>query len=469
MADLDCDVAVRGAGTAGLAAERAARKAGAATLLIDEHFSGTTCAAVGCMPSKLLIAAADAAHRVRQASIFGVVAEMKHIDGASVMRRLQKERDAFVAATKKSIDDIPAGICIKQRATFVDPTTLALTDGRRVSARAIVVATGAKPSIPKMFHGLDGYIHTNETIFELATLPRSLAVIGAGPLGLELAQAFARLGVATAVFEKGDHIAALRDPDIAGELNKILAADFPIHLNVDLHAEKAGDGVRLSWTGSSAGDRVFDYILVAAGRPPNLAGLDIAKAGLALGEHGTPTCDSATQQCGAAPIFLAGDVDGARPVLHEASADGAIAGRNAAAFPNVKKTERSTSLSIMFTDPPLAVIGDPPTSNSLVGTASYANQGRAKVDAQNNGLIKIFAEHAEGRISGAILLGPGMDHTAHLLAWAIARNETAAQLLQLPFYHPTTDEGLKPALRQICERVDRPSLADLDDGAAPGA
>src|ERR1700743_128063 len=104
-----CDVAVIGAGTAGLAAERAARHAGARTLLIDDRFAGTTCASVGCMPSKLLIAAAEAAHSVRQAQIFGVVAQQPDIDGSAVMRRVRKERDRFVAAVKKSFDDLPKG------------------------------------------------------------------------------------------------------------------------------------------------------------------------------------------------------------------------------------------------------------------------------------------------------------------------------------------------------------------------
>jgi dihydrolipoamide dehydrogenase len=114
MTDLECDVAIIGAGTAGLAAERAARKAGARTLLIDDRFAGTTCATVGCMPSKLLIAAANAAQNARKASVFGLSVAELIIDGCAVMDRLRKERDAFVAATLKSIDDIPAGICVQQ-------------------------------------------------------------------------------------------------------------------------------------------------------------------------------------------------------------------------------------------------------------------------------------------------------------------------------------------------------------------
>lgn len=469
MTDIRCDVAIIGAGTAGLAAERAARRAGAKTVLIDEHFGGTTCAAVGCMPSKLLIAAANAAHDVKNAHIFGICASSPEIDGRSVMQRLQEERDTFVKATLKTINEIPAGICVKQRAAFFDDTTLALDDGRKVNAKAVVVATGASPSTPEMFKELGDIVQTNETIFEIASLPRSLAVIGAGPLGLELAQAFARLGVETAVFEKSNHLAALRDPDVAPELRKILAAEFAIHTGVEIDVGKVEGGARLTWSGATSGDHVFESVLVAAGRPPKLDGLNLDATNVQRDDRGTPKFDSETLQCGDTPIFLTGDVNGERPVLHEASFEGTIAGRNAVLFPNVRKTKRSPSFSIMFTDPPLAVIGQPKSETSAVGSASFTSQGRAKVDAKNMGAIRVYADRAAGRLTGAVLLGPGMDHAAHLFAWAIARDETAAQLLRLPFYHPTVEEGLKPALRQICEAVDEASLTDLDDGTPSGA
>jgi dihydrolipoamide dehydrogenase len=134
MNDLNCDVAIIGAGTAGLAAERAARKAGANNILIDNCFAGTTCASVGCMPSKLLIAAADAAFYARRASTFGIETTTA-VDGRAVIARVREERDRFVAETLKSIEKIPAGVRIRQRARFSDKTTLALDDGRKVSAK----------------------------------------------------------------------------------------------------------------------------------------------------------------------------------------------------------------------------------------------------------------------------------------------------------------------------------------------
>lgn len=218
MTDHSCDVAIIGAGTAGLAAERSARRAGAKTMLIDDRLAGTTCATVGCMPSKLLIAAARSAHGVRRASLFGITVPEPKIDGVAVLRRLRRERDAFVAATIESIAKIPDGILIKARARFVDRSRLVLDDGSSVSAKAAVIATGSRPHVPKMFEALGDRVLTNETIFELADLPQSVAVVGAGPLGLELAQALARLGVETEVFDQGRRLAGLYDEDVTAEL-----------------------------------------------------------------------------------------------------------------------------------------------------------------------------------------------------------------------------------------------------------
>jgi dihydrolipoamide dehydrogenase len=468
MNDLICDVAIIGAGTAGLAAERAARKAGAKTLLIDDRFAGTTCASVGCMPSKLLIAAAHAAFDARKASTFGIETKTS-VDGRAVMTRVREERDRFVAETLKSIGKIPDGICIRQRARFSDATTLALDDGRKVSAKAIVIATGSRPSVPKPFEKLGDIVLTNETIFELESLPRSVAVIGAGPLGLELAQALARLGVQTSMFDKSEHMAALRDAEVAKNLRSVLGKEFPIHLGVELDVERDGQGARLSWSGASSGAAFFERVLVAAGRPPALHALNMAATGLETNEHGVPKFDPSMLQCCDAPIFLAGDADAQRPLLHEASSEGAIAGRNAASFPKVRKAKRAVPLSIMFTDPPVATIGAHPSDAMVVGSASYADQGRARVEARNAGLVRIYAGPDTGIIAGATLFGPGMDHIAHLFAWAIERRETADTLLQLPFYHPTFEEGLKPALRAICDAVKSTVLGDLDDVAPSGA
>lgn len=463
-AHFTCDVAVIGAGTAGLAAERVARSEGARTLLIDDRFAGTTCATVGCMPSKLLVTAGMAAQSVRRAHVFGIAAT-PHIDGARVMQRVRQERDRFVAATKKGFDDLPEGVAIKGCARFTGPTMLTLDDNSTVSARAVVIATGSKPIMPEPYRALGDLVDTNETIFDRDELPRSLAVIGAGALGLELAQAFARLGVEVVVFERGERVGGVHDPVVHDELVRILRQCMTLHLGVDASPSPGDGGVVMSWDG---GSKSFDRVLVSTGREPKLDGLGLDQTGLVLNDHGAPVYDKHTMQCSDAAVFIAGDADADRPVLHEASDEGTIAGRNAARFPRVEPAARDLPFTITFTDPPVAMVGEPAGEDSVIGCAPYDDQGRAKVMAQAEGMVRLYASRPDGRLTGAVMIGPGMDHIAHLLALAIMRGETATSLLELPFYHPTLEEGLKPGLRAICHEVHAP-LPSRDQGTPPGA
>ncbi|MEY8842311.1 FAD-dependent oxidoreductase, partial [Cribrihabitans sp. XS_ASV171] len=215
---------------------------------------------------------------------------------------------------------------------------------------------------------------TNETLFELEDLPASVGVIGAGPLGLELAQALARLGVHVEVFEGTGLIAGLPKAQ-SDSLYGALTREFSIHLNSEPEAAPDAEGVRLKWPGNSA---VFDRLLLAAGRPPNLDLLELDRAELDLDRQGTPLFDPETMQCGDAPVFIAGDASADRPVLHEAADEGTIAGRNAATWPDIARAARKVPLAVTFTRPETAVIGVLPESpgDCLTGKVDFGNQGR---------------------------------------------------------------------------------------------
>lgn len=466
--DLTCDVAIIGAGSAGLAAERAARKDGARTLLIDPDFRGTLCANTGCMPSKLVIAAAHAAHALDRAPVFGIHPGTVMIDGAAVMARVRSERDRFAAATRESLQDLPAGTMLRARARFLAADRLALSDGRMIAGRAVVIATGSVASVPPPFRDLGPRILTNETLFDLPDLPESLAVIGAGPIGLEMAQAMGRLGVRVTLFDQGDRLGKARCDRVHDAIRQAVARDVTLCLGVEVEAHAHPDGIAIRWTGDSTGDQVFGHVLVATGRPPNLDGLDLDRTGLALDDHGTPEFDPATMQCGDAAIFIAGDADADRTLLHEASTEGAIAGRNAARWPEVTPAERSLQFAMTFTDPPMATLGADPGDGAICGHADYSDQGRARVEARAEGAVTLYAD-ADGVLTGADLCCPGAETMAHLLAWSIQSGATASGLLSLPFYHPTLVEGLKPALRQICRDTRQPEPEGRDFGTPPGA
>lgn len=468
MANIETDVAIIGAGTAGLAAERHAREEGARTLLIDEAFAGTTCANDGCMPSKLLIAAGEAAHGARHAGEFGIELPAPQIDGTAVMKRVRRLRDHFVTATKKQFETLPDGVCVQARAQFTGQTRLSLDTGDTVSARAIVIATGAKPVIPEPFKAAREAILTHETIFDLEDLPASIGVIGAGPLGLELAQALSRLGVRVEVFDMGNTLAGLPEGPSEASLRAALQKEFPVHLSVGPSAELIAQGVRLTWGENDEQTATFDRLLIAAGRAPHFNGLGLDAAGLELDEHGTPVFDSDTLQCAGSPVFIAGDANHDRPILHEASAEGTIAGRNAARYPDCQPLSRKVLLQIMFTEPNMARIGQPGEETSVTGRVDFGDQGRARVMARNQGVSEIYADARDGRLMGACLVGPGVEHMAHLIAWAVQSGTTATDLLDQPFYHPTLEEGLKTALQQICKAVSAPRPPERDDGFLPG-
>ena len=454
MKQLSCDVAIIGAGSAGLAARRAAAAAGARTLLIESGPGGTTCARVGCMPSKLLLAAARAARDMREAGQFGVGPNGRvKIDGARVMKRVQRERDRFVAAVRKDVAAIPAKEKLKGHARFDGATSLTVDDHSRVQARAVVIATGGRPAVPAALAEACGErMLTHETVFDLPRLPASLAVIGAGPLGIELAVAFARLGVRVAVFDEGRVVGAIADPVVQAVIQGELGRELGMRLGVSVEARRIGRGdVRLSWrTGAGAtSSSSFQYVLSAVGRPPTVDGLDLQMTGLDLDDHGVPTFDPNTQRCGDSAVFIAGDADNRRPVLHEAAAQGELAGANAARLPKIERRPPGVALAITFTDPDMAIVGDgfDPKREKDWAIGGSDDNGRARVDGRRPGVLRVYIRREDHVILGGEMFGPDVEHLAQMLAWVAQLGMTVDDALALPFYHPTIQEGLRAALR----------------------
>ncbi|GJD53959.1 Dihydrolipoyl dehydrogenase [Methylobacterium crusticola] len=459
MREIACDVAVIGAGTAGIAAHAAATRAGARAVLIERGPGGTTCARVGCMPSKLLIAAARAAQDARAAGQFGIVVAGVRVDGAAVMGRLRAERDRFVASVLSGLERIPAELRLAGSARFADATTLLVDDHTRVAARSVVIATGSSPGVPPVLEAVADRVLTTDTLFERATLPESLAVLGAGPVGVEIAQAMARLGVRVTLIDPAPAVGGARDPEVAACAAALIGEALDLHLGATVEAAEAvPDGVRLRWRGpdGAEGHATVERVLAAAGRPPNLAGLDLARAGLDRDEAGLPDFNPQTLQCGSAPVFLAGDVNREHPVLHEAQRQGWVAGGNAARFPQVEAPEPWPSLAMVFTDPEMAAVGRRFEARAarewVIGEASFADQGRARVMGRAAGLMRVYAE-PDGRLLGGEMVGPGVEHLAHTLAVALQEGWTAATFLDRPFYHPTLEEGLQSAVKAIADRT----------------
>lgn len=469
------DVAIIGAGTAGLGARREAQKRGADWVLIDDGPLGTTCARVGCMPSKLLIAAAEAAHHVAEAGTFGVrVPDGVVVDGEAVMERVRSLRDRFVRSVLKLTDSLPEGRLIQARATFESPTTLALSDGTRVEAKSVVIATGSSPFVPKDLDPVRDKVDLNDDVFEWRDLPKSVAVVGTGVIALELGQALDRLGVRVAFFNPFPEVGPATDPDVAAEVKRVLGAELALHVGIEnVSYELGGEGVIVRWAeDGETHEATFERVVAAAGRRPNVAGLGLDSLGVELDRRGLPAYRNETLQISDLPVFIAGDANGDLPLLHEASDEGRIAGRNAGAYPDdVVGHVRRPPLAIAFTDPNIAVVGTPfrdlDEGTFVVGEIDYSDQGRSRVMAVNRGLVHIYAENGTGRILGAEMFGPRVEHTAHLLAWAIGSGMTVQRALQMPFYHPVVEEGIRTALRDAAVKlrlVSEPCGAGLECG-----
>lgn len=454
------DTAIIGAGTAGLAALREVRKQTDDFVIINDGPYGTTCARAGCMPSKALIEAAKAYRRRVNFDAFGIRgASALAIDRPAVLERVRRLRDEFVAGTLKATSGLGERN-IPGRARFEAPDTLAVDD-RRIRAERIIIATGSRPHVPEAWRALGDRVLTSDTLFEQRDLPPRMAVIGLGVIGAELGQALARLDIEVSAFGAPERIAGITDPEIRAEALAILEQEFAIHLGS--RAELVLEDVGLRVTAGDASVLV-DQALVAAGRRPNLDGLGLERLGIPLDERGRPPFDPETLQVADLPVFLAGDVNGRSPLLHEAADDGHIAGLNAAAK-TAACHRRRTPLQIVFTDPGIARVGLPFSSldpdATLTGAVSFARHGRARTAETNQGALRVYAERDSGRLLGAELCAPEGEHLAHLIALAIQRELTVPEFLGMPFYHPVIEEGLRTALRRIARELPAPPASDL--------
>ncbi|AFG36867.1 dihydrolipoyl dehydrogenase [Spirochaeta africana] len=470
MNEAYCDVAIIGAGSAGLRAYKAARQHGARALLIEGARYGTTCASVGCMPSKLLIAAADAADVARTAGVFGIHTGNIQVDGTAVMQRVREERDRFTGNVVRMTRQIPSEDRLEGYARFENDTTIVVGDHTRVHTRSTVIATGSRAARLPLFDDLGDLVAVNDDVFSWQDLPDSVAVFGPGIIGLELGQALHRLGVRIRMFGIQNLIGPLTDPEVKKHAERIFGDEFLLDTDArveSLRREGSTVVVRFQEKSGRSDDsgpseprlleEQYSVLLAATGRTPNTERLQLENTSLELDDHGIPLYDPATMQCGDSPIFIAGDATADVPLLHEAAAEGLIAGANAARYPAVQANTRHVPLSIVFTDPQIAMVGQPyhelPQEEIVIGELDWQSDPRARMMNTNQGLLRLYAEKSSGRLIGSEMIGPRAEHIAHQLAWALEQEMTVAQLLDLPYYHPVYEEGLRSALQSLAKQM----------------
>ena len=330
MQERQVDVAIIGSGSAGLYAMSKVRPSGKSVVLINGGELGTTCARVGCMPSKAVIQVAEDFHRRGVFKRFGLEGqENLSLDIEEALGYVQDLRDMFVErVVSNSTDKMPEGMFIEGYTRFVEPNVLEMEDGQRIRAGAVVIATGSRPIIPGPWQAFRDRIITTDEFFELEELPESIAVVGLGVIGLELGQSLHRLGCKVVGIDMQDAIGGLTDPAVIKSAQDIIGKEFPLWLGHGAEISEGSDG-KLKVT---AGDNSIevDRVFASIGRKPNVDKLGLDVIGAPLNDKGIPVYNPNTMQVGDLPVFVAGDVTGERPLLHEAGDEGRIAGYNAA-------------------------------------------------------------------------------------------------------------------------------------------
>lgn len=444
------DVAIIGAGSAGLAARREVAKKTKNYVVIDDGILGTTCARVGCMPSKALIESANLFHRRQLLGERGISgADQLRVNLRDVMRHMRSLRDHFVSGVMKDVSMWQDHL-VRERAQFLDQNTLQI--GKDIlHAKKIIIATGSTPIVPREWQRFRKYLINTNDFFELDDLPNKLGVIGLGAIGLELGQALARLGVEIQGVGCGKSLGGLSDPELQDLAFAYFGNEFPIVTGGgDDLREQNGQLVIIS----DGAELLVDRALVTLGRRPNVAGLGLENTGAKLDAEGMPEKLSPTFQIDRLPIFLVGDANGDRPILHEAADQGYAAGTQAVSRSKISFKSR-VPLGIVFCDPNIAVVGASFKSlreakkKFVTGKVSFATQGRATIKGANHGALHVYMDPKTKRLLGCEMFAPAGEHLAHELALAMTAGMPVPKLLTMPFYHPTLEEGLRTALRQL--------------------
>jgi pyruvate/2-oxoglutarate dehydrogenase complex dihydrolipoamide dehydrogenase (E3) component len=452
---MDYDVIVLGGGTAGLTAALTARHHGASVALVEQEARiGGDCSFYGCVPSKALIETAQIAHDLRHAQAEGIVDSAPAFDFAAVMRRRARIVDE-IAADERDERFTAVGIeVIHERARFADEHTLELDGGRRINGSRLVIATGSAPALPEVA-GLDGVrFLTNKNVFDLQRLPERLAVLGGGAVGLELAQAFQRLGSQVTVLELADRLLPQDEPEAGAAIAQAFASEeIDIRLGATVTAvEERGREIVLRVDGTEV---VCDELLVAAGRRASLDSLGLE---LAL-ERGYIKVD---RRCRTSlpHVYAAGDVTGGYQFTHVASHEGRIAGANAAGK-RARLDERVVPW-VTFTDPEIAHVGLTEAQARERHTRVEAHifpmgrVDRARILERPAGLVKLvtagrplLGRTGGGVLVGAQIVGPRAGELIQECALAIRIRCFAGRLAQTIHAYPTVSLAVQQAESQI--------------------
>jgi pyruvate/2-oxoglutarate dehydrogenase complex dihydrolipoamide dehydrogenase (E3) component len=444
------DLCVIGAGSAGLSVAAAARAFGASVVLIERGRMGGDCLNTGCVPSKAMIAAGDRAHVMRSAQPFGISPEEPRIQFRKVHDHIHKVIDAIAPHDSEARFRALGCEVIKAEARFTDARTVVAGDVE-IRARRFVIATGARPVVPPV-PGLNAVPYfTSETIFDNTRKLTHLLIVGGGPMGLELAQAYRRLGSDVTVVEAGPALSR-SDPELAGiALDRLRSEGIAIRTGTVVErfvARSQGIGVVVRKDGED--DRLdVSHILVATGRRPSLESLDLAKARIKTRKDDPSrlVLDSSLRTSNRR-VYAIGDAAGGLQFTHLAGYQAGLVIRNAL-FALPIKQNLDIIPSATYTDPEIGEVGlTEPEAKKRLGSrfrilrASFAENDRARAELQTHGLVKLIVDR-RGRILGAGAVGPGAGELTAFFAFCVANKLSVRNLVAFVPPYPTLTEIAK--------------------------
>lgn len=449
----DVDLAVIGGGTAGLVGAQTAAGLGARVMLIEERRTGGDCLYTGCVPSKALLAAGSAAAAARGAARFGVDVGAVAVDFRRVMRHVR------AAITHIEPVDSPealeaAGVSVLQGHARMVPGGVSV-GGRTITARHVLIATGSDPSVPDIPGIGDVHVLTNENLWDLDVLPGELVILGGGPVGCELAQAFARLGCSVTIIHRAERLLPREDPEASRILAAVLGDDgVRIVLEdsaIAVTAHPSGGG---RVTTASGRELPFTHLLAAVGRTPRSAGLGLEEAGVVLDDAGFVVTDRHLRTS-TPGVWAAGDVSDHPRYTHTAGVHASIAAGNAILGP-LRRVSRTEPPRVIFTDPEIAAVGAPTGRGGTEQMVPHTHQDRAVTEQRMEGFTRLVFDR-RGRIIGGTIVGPRAGESLGEVCLAVRRRLSATVVAGTTHPYPTHSDAVwNAAISQTRKVLARP-------------
>ena len=453
------DVIVIGGGSAGYAAARTARDAGADVAIVDQGPLGGLCILRGCMPTKAILRSAEVAALFRRAKEFGLSPVSAQADLSAIVNRKDRLVREFADYRIQQLQD-PKFTLYQSRAVFLSPHEITVGD-TVLSADSFILATGSRPSevqIPGLAQA--GYF-TSDTILDLRTQPGSLIVLGGGAVALELGQFFARLGTKVTILQRGRTLLSEMDEDVGCALEASLIDEgIEVVTGVQLLRVTSDAIEKTVWAIKDGEERSYvgNEILQALGRRPNIEGLRLDLAEVTV-DGGRIVVDG-MMRTSQVHIYAVGDVNDVSPIVHLAIQQGEIAAYNATHADQPAKTiDHRLDAEVVFTDPQVAVLGLNETCARaeeipyLTASYPFIDHGKALCLGATQGFVKLLAAPQTGEILGAQIVGPEAGELIHELIAVMYYHGTAADLMRMPHYHPTLAEIVTYPAESIVERL----------------